>query len=92
MLAFDACHDYRRPSEADPNAAQPIPDTRELMGLSEKGHGHTDSNGSSKEQEAPGARDRDLVMIEIQATERICSECGAVSYIGENPCVVCHQL
>ena len=33
MLAFDAAFDYRRPPD-DPSAPQPIPSTRDLMGLS----------------------------------------------------------
>ena len=88
MIAFDTCHEYRRPSEDDPHAAQPIPDTRELMGLTEKGHKHSDSIESAKEQETAGIRDLDVEMTELEGAERRCSECGAVS-IGQENAVQC---
>ena len=47
MLAFEARHDYRRPSVDDPNAPQPVPNTREIMGLTERGNEQADSLQSS---------------------------------------------
>lgn len=36
MLAFGIKYSYRRPSKDNPNAPQPIPSTRDLMGLTDK--------------------------------------------------------
>ena len=81
MLSFELHHDYRRPSVDDPHAAQPIPDTREMMGLTEKGNQQAESLKSLIKHDAKDGRVENVKMTGSGMMGKRCSECGAVSIV-----------
>lgn len=58
MLAFGENHTYRRPPKGDPNAPQPVPSIRELMGLPDNGPKEDEDPHESMDLDAdPGLSD-----------------------------------
>ena len=81
MLAFGEHHTYRVAPKDDPNAPQPIPSTRDLMGLTDKGAGKdeiSDENVNPVED------------IEVGDLKRKRKESGAVGH-EHDPTALCQQ-